>query len=275
MVVNERRRNFLPKENYTALSKTLIGKEKEALKRIYLRNLRRTQRQGPPIFFDETIDSRTMRGVVKRLKKQRDSKLKEGSEKPKQIASSEKVIRNATASEIAIRTVSKELMGGLKINKEAHKTLWQLITLRQAHYFPGTRINVSQDSRYLKLKLLNSLGPKKTDEAIATVLINANKITKLARQTKSGGLKGDPYVNIEQKVHINLTSHLNQAMHSTEAAIKEGFSALKHERSQLAQLETANISESEKRRIREIINSRMNDIRNEIHKTTNPENILL
>ncbi|HNV01584.1 MAG TPA: hypothetical protein PKK60_04115 [archaeon] len=274
MVVNEKRRNFLPKENYNALSKTLIGKEREALKRIYLRNLRRTQRRGPPIFFEETIDSRTMRGVVKRLKKQRDSKLKQETEKPKQIASSEKIIRNATASEIAIRTVSKELMSGLKLNKIQHQTLWQLINSRNAHYFPGTKISVGPDPRYLKLKLLNSLGPKKTDEVLATVLIRAQKITQLARTTKSGGEKGDPYVNIEQKIHAKLTNNLSEIMQSTQGAITEGFNALKHERMQLAQLETTNISESEKRIIKEIINSRMNDIRKEIHNATNPENIM-
>lgn len=274
MIVNERRRNFLPKESYKTLSKTLLGKEKETLKRIYLRNLRRTQRRGPPIFFDETIDSRTMRGVVRKLKKQRNDKLKGEKEKGEWIVSSQKIIKNATASEIAIRTVSKELMSGLKLNKTQHRTLWQLINARDSHYFPGTKISVGPDPRYLKLKLLNSLGPKKMDEILATVLLRAKQITTLARKTKSGGEKGDPYVNIEQKLHFKLTSDLSEAMHSTEAQVREGFNALKNEQKQLAQLENANISQSEKIRIKAILTSRINEIRTEIHETTNPKNLI-
>ena len=73
----------LSKQTYHGLSRGLLPDEKIALKRIYIRSLRREQQRGPPIFFDHPIDARAMRGVVSRLKKERDARLAPEAKKTK------------------------------------------------------------------------------------------------------------------------------------------------------------------------------------------------
>ena len=103
-----------------------------------------------------------------------------------------------------------------------------------------------------------------------SVISKTADLNKLASKTSHGGSQGDPFVNINQRVHTRFNAELEHILLGTENAVQEGFNALKQEMLYRKQLEEAKISDNEKERIRKIIAGRIKAIQEEIHNSTAP-----
>ncbi len=265
--------SILLKEAHNMIGKSLLPDEKEALRRILIRTIRRERRSGPPIFFEKNVplDSEHMRAVLRRIKKRRDLTLKTDKEKQHPVSSTVRIRKRITAGELASRITAKQLLPKkVQLTIAQQEILLKLITHREKHFFQGTRIPVGTDKRVLLLKLVNQLGPTKTQECVKEVVESAKEITQIANKSKSGGRMGDAFVNIHQRVDAQFNHHLSEIMTNTEHAVREGFSAMKQEMDYLKEISTASLPEEEKTRIKKVIEKRLKEIRDEIHIATSP-----